>query len=475
MEGGKGKNYRLKRTFLMGKRRGSTTPVPTWKMITPQSHQSPQIYGKDFSLSARKLAALIWEIDGMSSPRVKMSAKKRILESSKFRSMELGLSDPILTTVSEGILDPTKLCSCRRRALMAGCRRLQRANTNLRSSASIPCCLGQVDEKQSHGYGQINGVKSSTSLKDVYNGLAASKQLVNVLSRVSGLEQLECISSTLVSALRAELDQSCDRVSKLIRGEKREKGEIDILLKRIKHSSTRNAVVGELEAEKRLRRRSEKLSKKAGAELAETKASLARAIKEVESEKRARRKVEQVCEELARGVWELKRQFAKVREEVEREQEMFRLADLLREERVQMKLSDAKCLYEEKNALVEKLRNEVEAYLKGERGGGGSSGDEKRKELEKLLRETFTGSQQNRDKESKSNAAVKGDAEDESDDSDLHSIEFSMEEDISRSFVWGDAVENGSKWNSVETSKGRMPKKQARKLQMTLVSECSTN
>lgn len=402
----------------------------------------------------------------MPLPRVKMqifegknSGKERILDSSKFRSMELGLSDPILSKISEGTLDPTKLCGCRRRALMAGFQKLLRANTNLRSSTSIPYFLGKVDEKQSHGYGQKIGVKSK--LKDVYNGLATSKQLLNVLSRVLGLEQLECVSSTLFSALRIELDQSCNHVSKLIQGEKTGKSEIDILLKRIKHSSIHNAapsIVGELETEKKLRRKSEKLNKQTEAELAETKASLTRAIKEAENEKRARRKAEQICEELARGVWELKRQFAKVREEVEKEQEMFHLADLLREERVQMKLSDAKCLYEEKNALVDKLRNEVEAYLKGEKGGGDSSRHDKSKELEKRLRETFTGSQQNQDKEIKNNAAVNEDEEEDSDDSDLHSIELSME-DISKSFLWGDAVGNRSKRNSVDTCKGRIPKK----------------
>lgn len=322
---------------------------------------------------------------------------------------------------------------------------------------------------QNHAHGLVN------NLKDVYNGLTASKQLLDVLSRVCGLDQPECISSTLASALGVELGRSCNRVSKLIQGQKTERSEIDVVLKQIKHG-IHHAVpstVGELETEKKLRRRIEKLNRKTEAELAETRASLARAIKELEGEKKARIKVEQVCEELARGIWELKRQFAKVREEVEKEREMFHLADLIREERVQMKLSDAKCLYEEKNAVVDKLRNEVEAYLEGTKcgqEGDDSSRHDKRNELEKILKETLQGLQQ----ESRKDATVNQD-EEESDDSDRHSIELRSLEEISKSFMSGDAVEIGSKGNSVDTSKPKNhPFIQNPNLQMPLLSECST-
>lgn len=112
MEGDKGKvrkrglsssspsaqNYRLKRTFLMGKRRGSTTPVPTWKMIASQSQSlQASLFGgnaKDLSVSARKLAALLWEVDGIHSPTLKMensecekTANKRIFETSKLSTV----------------------------------------------------------------------------------------------------------------------------------------------------------------------------------------------------------------------------------------------------------------------------------------------------------------------------------------------------------------------------------------------------
>lgn len=118
-------NYRLKRSILVGKRGGSTTPVPMWKMMSSESQSLEKdkafkyLAGKnggnakELSVSARKLAAILWEINGMPSPRVKMeiledkmsevgmARKERILVSSKLSSMELGLSDPFHITNSE--------------------------------------------------------------------------------------------------------------------------------------------------------------------------------------------------------------------------------------------------------------------------------------------------------------------------------------------------------------------------------------
>ena len=59
--------------------------------------------------------------------------------------------------------------------------------------------------------------------------------------------------------------------------------------------------------------------------------------------------LEQLCEKMAHNIEEdrveleeLKKESEKVCEEIEEEREMLRVADLLREERVQMRLTDAK-------------------------------------------------------------------------------------------------------------------------------------
>lgn len=58
-----------------------------------------------------------------------------------------------------------------------------------------------------------------------------------------------------------------------------------------------------------------------------------------------------------------KRESMKLREEVEEERKMLQMAEVWREERVQMKLIDAKVTLEEKYAQMNKLVADLEAYL----------------------------------------------------------------------------------------------------------------
>lgn len=340
----------------------------------------------------------------------------------------------------------------------------------------------QVDQIQNHARSpcrQITGTKNR--LKDVYNGLITSKEMLKVMSRVCHLEEQNSTCLSLFSALKFELDRACIQVSKLIQEQRTNESEIDNLLKRLEEEKMlwklkeqdriRRAITsigGELENERKLRKQTERLNKKLGRELAETKECLSKKSKEVESEKRAREILEQVCDELARGIGEdraeveeMKRRSEKVCEEVEKEREMLQLADVLREERVQMKLAEAKYQFEEKNEVVDKLRNELEAYLKtkkGEERGDGSPNYDKIKELEKYLRETLPSSYEHQDETRDDIQAVNeddhndDDTEDEDDDdgSDLHSIELNMD-DLSKSFKW----RNESKRNSFDKSKGR--------------------
>ncbi|XP_057807129.1 uncharacterized protein LOC131021837 [Salvia miltiorrhiza] len=517
-------NNRLKRAFLVGKRVGSSTPVPRWKMM---SSRSPSVESdkaatlkylatrggekaRELSISARKLAATLWEIDGMPSPRVRRdnfddrrSAVGGVvrLEEAKSGSTALVLSDLFRSSVAEGMEPlPPKMTSHRRRA-SASSQKLLQVDSGLGGTKSPHNCLVEVDQVQNHARSpcrQVVGTKNR--LQDVYNGLITSKELLKVMSRVSHLEEQNSTRLSLFSALKFELDRACIHVSKLIQ-EQRKGGEIGVLVKQLEEEKLvwklkeqdriRNAIAsvnGELETERKLRRQTERLNKKLGIELAETRESLTKITKELESEKRAREIFEQVCDELARGIGEdraeveeLKRRSAKVCEEVEKEREMLQLADVLREERVQMKLAEAKYQFEEKNALVDTLRNELEAYLKSKNGeeqqqGDGSPSYDKIKELERYLRETLPSPYEYQDKDrddvlvvSAVNKAdqhkeeeeeddddddVDDDEDDDSADSDLHSIELNMD-DISKSFQWGGPAKAESRRNSVDKSKGR--------------------
>jgi len=78
------RRYRFKRAILVGKKGGSSTPVPMWKTKTtsPSLHTHPTkplqssasmlpSKDKELSVSARKLAATLWEINDLPPSRVK--------------------------------------------------------------------------------------------------------------------------------------------------------------------------------------------------------------------------------------------------------------------------------------------------------------------------------------------------------------------------------------------------------------------
>ena len=128
-------NYRFKRAILVGsKRGGSSTPVPTWKLMmrSPstasmlRATESPKYAGSQSGsnvkgqgqgqvqqpVSARKLAATLWERNEIPSPRRKEGneerrrRKKEGRERGAARSVYSGslpphLSDPSHSPVSE--------------------------------------------------------------------------------------------------------------------------------------------------------------------------------------------------------------------------------------------------------------------------------------------------------------------------------------------------------------------------------------
>ncbi|KAI3794793.1 hypothetical protein L1987_37432 [Smallanthus sonchifolius] len=291
--------------------------------------------------------------------------------------------------------------------------------------------------------GSVSGVKPR--LKEVSNALTTSKELLKIIHRMWAHDNLPSSSMSLISALHTELERARLQVNHIIKDQRVDHSEVNYLLKcfaeekALWKSKERRAVetaiesiAGELEVEKKIRRRSESLNKKLGQELAETKASFAKVLKELESEKRAREIMEQVCNELAVDVdedraeaEELKRASVKVHEEVEKEREMLQLADKLREERVQMKLAEAKHQFEEKNALVDKLKSQLEAFLGNKKKKG-----RKDEDLMYLNKSNLGGTRLNEEHDD-------GEVEDDegSGESDLHSIELNMDNN-NKSFKW---------------------------------------
>ncbi|KAJ9541356.1 hypothetical protein OSB04_027862 [Centaurea solstitialis] len=512
-------NYRFKRAIMVGKTRvaggasRSSTPAPSWRM-TPSSKsklgggggggvESPNYDGgggRSRPVSARKLAATLWEMNEMPSPQNSETRRRRTeKETARVReksnrpvhtpaSLPPHLSDPSHTPVSER-MDRSGTGSIHRISSSQRAR-LEDHNGEVFDSLSNSSLM-EIESRsraQTPSGGSTVGVKPR--LKDVSNALTTSKELLKIIHRMWAHDNLPSSSMSLISALHTELERARLQVNHVIKDQRVDHTEINYLLKcfaeekalwktkeRRAIEAAIESVAGELEVERKLRRRSESLNKKLGQELAETKASFAKALKELESEKRAREIMEQVCDELAVDMGEdraeaeeLKRESVKVHEEVEREREMLQLADKLREERVQMKLAEAKHQFEEKNALVDKLRSQLEAFL-GNKGGGKKKGrkDEDLMTTYMNHRTNFGGIRKNKehdDGEVENGVDFEEDEEEEEEsggESDLHSIELNMD-NTNKSFKWNhahnshkdshkDSVDDEQKWRNLVNGK----------------------
>ncbi|CAM8968081.1 unnamed protein product [Rhodiola kirilowii] len=360
--------YRFKKAVVVS--------TPLWKTAAPVE----EVWDVVRPVSARKLAATLW---GMPSPS---SAARRGVSKEKTSSRSSyppHLSDPSHSPNSQRLGESRPGSVRRRTPTFAHRIKLNAAfETVTRSRRETP-------------RGSTSGVRDR--LKDVSNAIMTSKELLKIVEHVWGQEEQPSSSASLVSALHQELERARLQVDQLIH-EQQHFGQTDVsrLIKQFDEEKKAwkvrerevveaaiQSIAGELEGERRLRRRFENLNNKLGAELASLKGALQKATQQLESEKRTRQILEQVCDELAGNIGEdkaqleqLKMESEKALEEVEKEREMLRLADLLREERVQMKLSEAKHQFEEKNAAVVKLKRDLENLLnphKTKLKAGGSS------------------------------------------------------------------------------------------------------
>ncbi|KAM0904562.1 hypothetical protein ACQ4PT_017924 [Festuca glaucescens] len=284
--------------------------------------------------------------------------------------------------------------------------------------------------------------EKTIQLKDLYNSLIASKELAKVLAHIWG--ELNPSTVSLISALRSELDLARAHVRRLIKEHKSECSEIDYLKKELieemeswkakqkeKAATALQYIVTELDNEKKSRKRAEKTNKKLGAALADTESSLGAAMKELERERKSKGRVEKICSELVRGIGEdkaeveaLKRETEMAQEDLQKEREMLQLADEWREQRVQMKLLEARLQFEEKNAAVNQLHEELQAYLHTKK-------DHEPAKIDPIQSSHATGVIA----DNASGGRCSDDSEDcDSEGGDMHSIELNV--DDNRFYTW---------------------------------------
>ncbi|KAK1310722.1 hypothetical protein QJS10_CPA08g00376 [Acorus calamus] len=279
-------NYKFKRAIFVGRKGGSSTPAPAWKAIARSPSSTPGAEPKLESsqnkpplkqpvkakrapvVSARKLGATLWEIN------------ETVSHSGRYaNSLPRHLSDPSHSTVSDdrsgsgGIWRKMEVVSERVRS------KTEAAEIDTRSRGLTPT-------------GSLLAMKCRSHMKDFNNDLMTSKEQLKTLNRIRGLEEQHSSSMSLVSSLLTELEHTRLQINQLIEEQKSYRNEINYLMRRFteekvawraeEQSKIRIAVqsvVEELEVEKKLRRKTERLNQKLGLELSELKASLLRRTK----------------------------------------------------------------------------------------------------------------------------------------------------------------------------------------------------
>ncbi|RDX64720.1 hypothetical protein CR513_56684, partial [Mucuna pruriens] len=213
-------------------------------------------------------------------------------------------------------------------------------------------------------------LKTSDEAQHIYSHMKLADQKASAVS--------------VVSALGAELEQARARIQELETEHRSSKRKLEHFLKKIseeraqwrsrEHEKIRayiDDIKAELNRERKNRQRIEIVNSRLVNELADAKLSAKRYMQDYEKERKARELIEEVCDELAKEIGEdkaeveaLKRESMKLRGEVEEERKMLQMAEVWREERVQMKLIDAKVALEEKYSQMNKLVADLESFIR---------------------------------------------------------------------------------------------------------------
>ncbi|WRX28711.1 hypothetical protein QQP08_021198 [Theobroma cacao] len=210
------------------------------------------------------------------------------------------------------------------------------------------------------------------------------RQIYSHMKRID--QQVSAVS--IVSALETELGQAQARIEELETERRSSKKKLEHFLRKVseeraawrsrEHEKIRafvDDVKADLNREKKNRQRLEIVNSKLVNELAAAKLSAKQYMQDYEKERKARELIEEVCDELAKEIGEdkaeveaLKRDSMKLREEVDEERKMLQMAEVWREERVQMKLIDAKVALEDRYSQMNKLVADLETFLRSRTG-----------------------------------------------------------------------------------------------------------
>ncbi|CAO1940083.1 unnamed protein product [Urochloa humidicola] len=187
--------------------------------------------------------------------------------------------------------------------------------------------------------------------------------------------------SPLILLMEAELDKARRHIHELEEERRATSRRLERFLRKLREEKAswkarvkgkaRRAVADlreELSAERAHRRQLEQANARLVREAAEARSLARQQAQSYEAERKAREVMEEACSELTREVEEdqaevelLRRECLRMRQEMEEERRMLQMAEVWREERVQMKLSDAKLALQAKYDHLAQLQEQMEA------------------------------------------------------------------------------------------------------------------
>ncbi|KAK4284384.1 hypothetical protein QN277_001226 [Acacia crassicarpa] len=303
-------------------------------------------------LSARKLAAGFWKLRFMDRPGNCGGNMSICSSKSELANEDLRIEPPTHHEIRDEF-DKTKDPTSRPHTILHSRNGIQ---PELESYLPCPKCCKE------------EATKWDTGLPERSNGFTQ----IHVGNHKEE-RKLPCDSSVF-SSLLEELVQAQRYINKLKAARKSSKKKTQQCVHKFEKEmifwkqrelqefqSTLDEVKDKLGVERRSRERMELMNAKLLQKLAEANRCTKHFKKKYEEEKRGRELMEEVCNELAKQIGEdksrleeLEMESMKILNEVEEERKMMQIAELLREERVQMKLMDAKLALEDKyNQMIQ--------------------------------------------------------------------------------------------------------------------------
>ncbi|KAK9279418.1 hypothetical protein L1049_013097 [Liquidambar formosana] len=379
---------KLKRGMLVGKRGGPCTPSPTWRLGFAEDDHNKDFLTFPSAVSARTLGANLWEIlpvATMSKGGARLGGRHHNHHHHRDKGFEVPtrLVDPPRSPPEQ----PPSASSLRRHVAASLIQHHRSIERNGRALQPVsPASYNSSMEVTP--YNPVVTPSSSLDFKgrigeSSYN-LKTSTELLKVLNRIWSLEEQHASNVSLVKALKMELDHSRARIKDLLQERQTDRQEMDDLMKQVAEEklvrknkeqdrikAAVQSVRDELEDERKLRKRSESLHRKLARELSEVKSSFSSALKELERERKARILLEDLCDEFAEGIrdYEQEVRYLKHKPDKDRigrenpDRLVLHISEAWLDERMQMKLAEARNDLAEKSTIVDKLSFEIETFL----------------------------------------------------------------------------------------------------------------